>query len=91
MYRHNPRVEEAPLQRELMLFDPESSQFYLLNSTMAFIWRRCDEDQSLEALVDGMTEEFEGVDPASADREVRQAFDDLVKLGLLVDATAQSR
>lgn len=91
MYRHNPKIEEAPLQRELMLFDPESSQFYLLNSTMAFIWGRCHEDHSLESLMDGMMGEFEGVDLVSAESEVRQAFDDLVRLGLLVDVTALGR
>src|SRR5262245_61416944 len=38
----NPGIEEAPLQEELMLFDPKSGRFYMLNPTMAFLWKRCD-------------------------------------------------
>lgn len=86
MLRRNPKVEEAPLQNELMLFHPESSQFFVLNPTMAFIWRRCEELQSLDALIDSLSTEFDGVDRAVAAADVRKACDELMSHGLVIDS-----
>lgn len=84
MFQRNPKVEEAPLQSELMLFNPSSSQFYLLNSTMAYIWKNCA-DQNTEALIEGMTASFDGIDTGAAEAGVRQAIADLIVAGLVVD------
>ncbi|PYQ51094.1 MAG: hypothetical protein DMF59_09015 [Acidobacteria bacterium] len=88
MYRRNRQVEEAPLQQELLLFNPTSSQFYLLNGTMAYIWRNC-ETTSLDGLISGIGDTFEGADPSSAADDIRTALAELLSLGLVVDdATA---
>ena len=50
--RRNPKIEEAPLQGELMLFDPVTSKFFVMNRTMAFLWRQCDGERALSAIVD---------------------------------------
>ena len=91
MYLRNPKVEEAPLQQELMLFNPESSQFYLLNATMAFIWQRCNLERPMGALIDEMAAAFEGVDSTTAASEIQHAFDEMVRLGLLIDGAQQTR
>lgn len=82
--QRNPNIEEAPLQNDMMLFNPVSSQFFLLNPTMAYIWRSC-QGKDVDALVDGITREFEGADSGNADEDVRQAVAELLSLGLLVD------
>jgi Coenzyme PQQ synthesis protein D (PqqD) len=82
--RRNPKIEEAPLQSELMLFDPTTSKFFVMNPTMAFLWRKCDGDQPLPAIVESLSKEFSGVDAAVAEAELRHAVDELVGLGLLI-------
>lgn len=85
MARRNPSVEEAPLQNELMLFEPVSAQFYVLNSTMAYVWRNWDLHPDPHELAAGILRDFEGVDDASARQDVAAAVADLKNLGLLVD------
>ena len=86
MFTQNPRIEEAPLQGELMLFDPDSARFYVLNRTMAFVWRRCDGSHSPEAMLEGLRQEFADVDAAAAAADLRAALGELVSLGLVVDS-----
>ena len=88
MLSRNPKIEEAPLQSELMLFEPVSSQFFVLNGTMAYIWRKCDGHTPVERIAEGLAAEFDGVDSSAADRDVRDAVEDLVAKGLLVDSGA---
>jgi hypothetical protein len=82
--RRNPKIEEAPLQGELMLFDPTSSKFFVMNPTMAFLWRKCDGGQPLSAIVESLSSEFTDVDSIVAEAELRKALDELVALGLLI-------
>lgn len=82
--RRNPKIEEAPLQGELMLFDPSTSKFFVMNPTMAFLWRKCDGGRPLSAIIESLSIEFSDVDPVVAEAELRQALDELVALGLLI-------
>ncbi|PYQ61065.1 MAG: hypothetical protein DMF58_06100 [Acidobacteria bacterium] len=79
----NPQIEEAPLESDLMLFDPASSKFYVLNRTMAFVWRECDGEKTVEAILDRMTQNFRDIDRASASKDLGVAVDQLVSLGLV--------
>ena len=81
--RRNAAIEEAPLQDELMLFNPATSQFFVLNRTMAFTWKRLDSAASLEDIATGITETFAGVSPETAAADVRNAVDNLLALGLI--------
>ena len=83
--RRNPAIEEAPLQEELMLFDPAQSKFFVLNPTMAFVWKGCDGATSLGDIATRLTEEFSGVELEVAMRDVHTAASELATLGLLVD------
>ena len=81
--RRNAAIEEAPLQDELMLFNPSSSQFFVLNRTMAFTWRKLDSAVSLEDIAAGITETFAGVTFEAAIADVRKAVNNLLALGLI--------
>ena len=86
LLRRTPGVEEAPLQGELMLFDPGTSKFFVLNRTMSFVWRRCDGDHTVESMVRDLPAEFQDVNPAAAEEDLRRAVAELGSLGLLVQA-----
>jgi hypothetical protein len=85
VFARNGKIEEAPLQNELMLFDPQNSRFFVLNGTMAFIWRNCDGARSAGQIVDGLIQEFAGVEASAARVDVRTAFGELISAGLVVD------
>lgn len=80
----NPAVEEAPLQSELMLFDPVTSRFFVLNQTMAYVWKRCDSLATVDALVGGLSEEFQGAEPVNIRDDVERALEELVTAGLVI-------
>lgn len=86
IFRRSPAVEEAPLQGELMLFDPGTSRFFVLNRTMSFIWRRCDGEHTVESMVRDLPAEFQDVDAGTAEADLRRALAELDALGLLVRA-----
>jgi hypothetical protein len=86
LFLRSPSVEEAPLQGELMLFDPATSRFFVLNSTMSFVWRRCDGEHTLSGMLREMTEAFTGVEAPAAERDIRGALSELESLGLLAPA-----
>lgn len=85
MYRRNSTIEEAPLQNEVMLYDPSSAQFFVLNSTMAFVWRHCD-GASMDDILHAMGDEFEGADDAILQNDLAEALSSLQKLGLVSEA-----
>ena len=66
-----------------MLFDPASSKFYVLNKTMAFVWRECDGQKNVDTIFERMTESFRGVDRGSAKKDLGAAVEQLVNLGLV--------
>jgi hypothetical protein len=84
-WRRNPQVEEAPLQGELMIFDPASSRFFVLNRTMTFVWRRCDGAHGVREMVDDLRQEFREVDRETAEGDLKKALGELASLGLVVD------
>lgn len=84
LFRRSPSVEEAPLQGELMLFDPATSKFFVLNRTMSFVWRRCDGAHTVDTMARDLPAEFRDVDPEAAAEDLRRAVAELDSLGLLV-------
>jgi len=89
VFVRNAKVEEAPLSGELMLFDPGSSRFFVLNQTMAFIWRRCDGQHTVATMLSQLTEEFRDVERASAESDLHQALVEMVSLGLAVEQPSE--
>jgi hypothetical protein len=82
LLRRTAKVEEAPLQGELLLFDPASSRFFLLNQTMAFVWRN-GEGKGADALVAEMVGAFEGAAEDLVREDVKKAVAELESLGLM--------
>lgn len=67
----------------MMLFHSDSSKFFVLNQTMAFVWKNIetlDEQQIAEAL----TTEFSEVEVETATKDVRDALERLHQMGLLI-------
>jgi len=83
--RRSPKIEEAPLHGELMLFDGAAAKFFVLNRTMSFLWRYCDGEHSLADVLKMLTQEFADVEPAAAESDLRKALQELISLGLVVD------
>jgi hypothetical protein len=83
LYQRNPKVEEAPLGAELMLFDPVKSQFYVLNQTMAYLWRNCDGSKSFERIVEAVPRLFADADDKPVASEMKAALDELLSLGMI--------
>jgi Coenzyme PQQ synthesis protein D (PqqD) len=83
LYRRNPQVEEAPLGADLMLFDPAKSQFYVLNSTMAYLWQNCDGQKSFDTIVGAVPELFSEAGTHPIDSEMKAARDELLSLGMI--------
>ena len=67
-----------------MLFDPTTSKFFVMNRTMAFLWRHCDGGRPVSSIVARLSEEFSDVDPITAEAELLRSVDELVELGLLL-------
>jgi aminopeptidase-like protein len=85
-FRKNPKIEEAPLHGELMLFDGVATKFFVLNQTMAFLWRHCDGTKSFSDVLERLGQDFAEVETATAEVDLRKALEELVSLGLVVDA-----
>jgi hypothetical protein len=83
-YRRNPAVEAAPMQDETILFDPATNKFCLLNGTAAWLWSRLEEPCTVEQLSSGLLENFHGVTPMDADRDVRSAIEHFRDLSFVV-------
>ena len=85
LYCRNPKVEESPLQGDLMLFDPEKSRFFVLNQTMAYLWHNCDGQKTFDRIVETVPAEFSDTDGVPLSTEMRAALDNLVGLGLVIE------
>ena len=81
-------IEEAPLSADLMLFDPGTSRFFVLNPTMALVWRQCDGQHTLSSMLDAIRVEFDDADPATVEHDVRKAVNELEMLGLITPASS---
>ena len=66
-----------------MLYDPAKSQFYVLNSTMAYLWRSCDGAKSLDSIVAAVPDEFAEAGSHPVATEMKAALDELVSLGMI--------
>jgi coenzyme PQQ synthesis protein D (PqqD) len=79
----NPQIEEAPLQAELMLFDPGTGRFFVLNPTMAFLWKHCDGEKCLPDIAEELCVAFDGVGQIRALEDLSRALSELRSLGLV--------
>lgn len=82
-YRRHPAVETAPLQQETILYHPGPNRFCLLNTTAAFLWEHLAEPRTEADLSTALLARFAGVDKDTAERDVRQALEELRALAVV--------
>jgi coenzyme PQQ synthesis protein D (PqqD) len=85
LYIRNPDVvlrEEDPNEGAL-LFNPDTSQIKVVNSTALFIWQQCDGTRDLAGLVAAMADAFEDVPIDAVSQDVREFVDGMVATGFI--------
>ena len=66
-----------------LLFNPDTNQIRVINSTGLFIWKHCDGKKDLPAIVSSLKETFDGVPEAEVDNQVKAFVDDMKANGFL--------
>ena len=83
LYARQSGVEVAPMQDETVLFNPATKKFCVLNETAAHLWMLLEQPRAEAELAAGLCDEFDGVDPGVAARDVRATLNQLVDLGVV--------
>ena len=80
-----PRGDLAvfPLDDDLVLYDPQSGQSFVLNPTGRIVWSLFDEARSIQAIVDEVVATF-GIPTGQAQRDVENLLDQLSRSDLLL-------
>jgi hypothetical protein len=83
-YSRSPGIEAAPLQEEVILFDPASNQFCVLNRTASYLWNQLATPSSTESLAAGLCKSFSGVALEDAHRDTDKALQEMLSLNFVV-------
>jgi hypothetical protein len=73
-YQQNPAVETASLQDEMILLDPETNEFCILNQTAAVIWSRVAQPATSEEIAAEVSAQFAGVTEVDVLHDVEEAL-----------------
>ncbi len=73
-----------------LLFNPDTNQVQVVNTTGLFIWKLCDGSRDLKALVSAMLEEFEGAPADEMEKDAREFIDAMVQSGFIGTVEAMS-
>lgn len=84
-FRRKEGVESAPMQGETVVYNPATRRFCVLNATAAFIWELLKDARTPEEIAARVCEEFDGVAPADAERDVRDALEQLMEHEMVGD------
>jgi hypothetical protein len=82
-YQQNPSVEAAALEDEVILLDPETNQFCILNHTASVIWSRVAQPATSEEIAAEVSAQFAGVTEVDALRDVEEALRQLEERRLI--------
>jgi coenzyme PQQ synthesis protein D (PqqD) len=85
-YRQNVAVESSELQDELMLLEPSTGQFCVLNRVSKSIWQSLREPVTAEQIATGLARDFQGVTENRALDDVTAVLDQMRLLGLIVES-----
>jgi hypothetical protein len=66
-----------------LLFNPDTSQVKVLNTTGLFIWQQCDGTRDLAAIATAMQETFDGVPADEVGQDVREFVEGMVESGFI--------
>lgn len=59
LLRQHPNAAWREIEGEVVIISPEDSVLHELNATASFIWKQSTGSQTLEAIADQMSEEFD--------------------------------
>jgi hypothetical protein len=83
-YACNPEVILREEEKEGgLLFNPDTNQVIVLNSTGVFIWRMCDGSHNVEDIIQEIQNEFEGASPDVLKIEIPKFLDMMVNAHLV--------
>jgi hypothetical protein len=80
----NPEVvlrEEDP--DGALLFNPDTNQIRVINTTGLFIWKHCNGKNDMPAIVASLKKSFAGVPEKEVDSQVKAFIDDMRANGFL--------
>ncbi|HVA66132.1 MAG TPA: PqqD family protein [Elusimicrobiota bacterium] len=81
-YKHAERAAWRQVDKEAVILDLESSEYFSLNEVGVVIWEKVGEGADLDAIVEAVCAEFD-VDEAKAKKDATTLIGDLVKKKLL--------
>ena len=65
-----------------LLFDPDRGSVQMLNQTAVAIWQNIDGQRSLRQIIEGLHDQYEGMD-AAANQQIIALVNGLLKLGAI--------
>lgn len=66
-----------------LLFNPDTNQIRVINTTGLFIWKHCDGRKALPAIVSAIKKTFDSVPEKEVDDQVKAFVDDMQANGFL--------
>jgi len=66
-----------------LLFNPDTNQIRVINTTGLFIWKHCDGKKDLPAIVSALKKTFDSVPEAEVEGQVKTFVDDMKTNGFL--------
>ena len=83
IYKKNPAITAAELDSEICTFNPESAEYFSLNTTASDIWYFLDEPCSLEKLIEKLRIKYD-VNENTCKKEVTAFLDLALKNDLII-------
>ncbi len=81
-YKHAERAAWRQVDKEAVILDLESSEYFSLNEVGVLIWEKLGQGADLDAAVEAVCEEYD-VDEAKAKKDASALIGELVKKKLL--------
>jgi hypothetical protein len=66
-----------------LLFNPDTNQIRVINTTGLFIWKQCDGEKDFPAIVSALKKDFDGVPDKEVGKQVNTFIDDMRANGFL--------
>jgi hypothetical protein len=82
-FAQNTSVEAAALEDEVILLDPETNQFCILNRTASAIWSRVAQPATSAEIAAELCEQFADVTEAAALDDVEETLRQMLDLRLV--------
>jgi hypothetical protein len=77
-----------PLDNELILFDPPSSKFLILNVTGSYLWEQLSEPRTADDLARAVCGRFSGIELANALDDVKEILEQMMSQELVIRSEA---